>query len=232
VDRTEIARLAALEDTHWWYQERRHLVRSTVKAISPGIALDIGAAGGGNTRVLRDLGWTAVAVEYDELGATIARSRQVLALRGDARHLPVRSSSIDLIVAFDVLEHIEEDDTAVSEMYRALRVGGQLLVAVPADQRLWSDHDVSVGHVRRYSRDGLELLLRAGGFEISTLTSWNVLLRPLVKWHRRRSTGSDLGRVNPLVNKGLGAVVASERYLPLSRWPGVSLFAVAERADR
>ncbi|HEX5017777.1 MAG TPA: class I SAM-dependent methyltransferase [Actinomycetes bacterium] len=229
MDRTEIARLTALEDTHWWYQERRSIVRSAVRRLTPGVALDIGAAGGGNTRVLRDAGWTAFAVEYSDQGAGIARARGVLAMQGDARLLPVRDRSVDLIIAFDVLEHIEEDDRAVEELYRVLKPGGRLLVAVPADQRLWSDHDVAVGHVRRYDRVDLQRLLSMAGFQLLSLRSWNVLLRPAVKFHRARSSGSDLEAVQPLINRGLRAVVATERFLPVGGWPGVSLLARARR---
>ena len=66
---TEVRKLAALEDAHWWYRERRHLLAAAMRGLTPGRALDVGAAGGGNTRVLRDLGWSAAALEYGEDGA-------------------------------------------------------------------------------------------------------------------------------------------------------------------
>ncbi|HTF08585.1 MAG TPA: class I SAM-dependent methyltransferase, partial [Asanoa sp.] len=67
MEATEIRKLAALEDRHWWYHERRVLLaRSLRKLGTPGAALDIGAAGGGNTRVLRAHGWQPVALEYGE----------------------------------------------------------------------------------------------------------------------------------------------------------------------
>ena len=56
----EIQSLAALEDKHWWYKERRALLRRELKGYPPGRALDVGAAVGGNTRVLRELGWQAL----------------------------------------------------------------------------------------------------------------------------------------------------------------------------
>ena len=108
---TEVRKLAALEDTHWWYRERRHLLGKALQGVTPGRALDIGAAGGGNTRVLRDLGWTPVAMEYGEEGAEVAHERGLATVRADARHLPLADASLSLVVAFDILEHIEEDDT-------------------------------------------------------------------------------------------------------------------------
>jgi SAM-dependent methyltransferase len=227
VEGTEVRKLAALEDTHWWYRERRHLLRRAIAGLTPGDALDIGAAGGGNTRVLRDAGWTVAALEYGAEGAEVAAERGLAVMRADATALPVTDDSLDLVVAFDVLEHIPDHDRAVAEVRRVLRADGRFLVAVPADPRLWSEHDVAVDHVRRYMRVTLRGVLERGGFTIDSMDSWNVLLRPVVALRRRSATGSDLDTVHPLVNAGLRAVVTAERYLPVKAMPGVSLLVSA-----
>jgi SAM-dependent methyltransferase len=260
MEATEIHKLAALEDRHWWYRERRALLGRALRAIgTPGPAMDrpamdrpavdrpaidrpavdrrardrraidIGAAGGGNTRVLRAHGWQPVAVEYSESGASVARSRGLDVIRADARYLPVASRSLDLVVAFDILEHIEEDDLAAAEIRRVLRPGGTALIAVPCDMRLWSAHDEAVHHVRRYERDTLRAVIQKAGLEIDELWSWNVLLRPVAAWRRRRSNGSDLGELPRVVNAGLSAIIAAERYLPVRSLPGVSLMLRAHR---
>ncbi len=226
---TEVRKLAQLEDTHWWYRERRHLLATQLEGLLPGRALDIGAAGGGNTRVLRDHGWDAAALEYGAEGAAVARERGLATLRGDATRLPLADASLDLVVAFDVLEHIPDDGAAVAEVHRVLKPGGTYLVAVPADPRLWSAHDVAVDHVRRYTRPQLLALLERGGFQVDRVRSWNVLLRPVVALRRRSSSGSDLERLHPVVNLGLRAIITAERYLPVGRWPGVSLLVRAQR---
>src|SRR5262245_20364008 len=135
IEGTEIRKLAATEDTHWWYRERRVLLsreleRLAASGVTPGRALDIGAAGGGNTRVLRDHGWIPVALEYSEDGAQVAHERGLSVIRADARHLPVAASSLNLVVAFDILEHIVEDHLATAEMFRVLAPGGRALIAV------------------------------------------------------------------------------------------------------
>jgi|SRR6478735_387868 len=225
---TEVRKLAELEDEHWWYRERRHLLARAITGLAPGRAIDIGAAGGGNTRVLREHGWDAVALEYGADGAAVAHERGLATLRGDATNLPLASDSLDLVVAFDVLEHLQDDDAAVAEVRRVLRPGGTYLIAVPADPRLWSSHDVAVDHVRRYTREGLVELLGRGGFEVGDVRSWNVLLRPVVAMRRRTSSGSDLEDLNPVVNLGLRAIIAAERYLPVGGLPGVSLLVRAQ----
>src|SRR6476661_6534672 len=201
---TEVRKLAELEDDHWWYRERRHLLAKAIAGLAPGRALDIGAAGGGNTRVLREHGWQAVALEYGLDGAEVAHGRGLATLRGDATRL------------------------AVAEVRRVLKPTGTYLVAVPADPRLWSSHDEAVDHVRRYTREGLLDLLDRGGFEVTDVRSWNVLLRPVVALRRRSSSGSDLDDVHPVVNFGLRSIITAERYLPVGSLPGVSLLLRAQ----
>ncbi len=224
---TEVRKLAELEDTHWWYRERRHLLAKALSGVQPGDALDVGAAGGGNTRVLRDLGWRPVALEYGIEGAEVAHERGLQTLRADATRIPLADGSLDLVVAFDILEHIEDDELAVREVRRLLRPDGTYLIAVPADPRLWSAHDVAVDHVRRYTRETLSSVLHRGGFDVAEMTSWNVLLRPLVALRRRQTSGSDLDDLHPLVNTGLRALITAERYLPVKQLPGVSLLVTA-----
>ncbi len=227
----EIQSLAVLEDKHWWYRERRALLRRELKGLAPGKALDVGAAAGGNTRVLGELGWKALAVDSSPTAVEIARERGIEAIDADACDLPLGSSEYDLITAFDVLEHIEDDHSATAELYRVLRPGGTALIAVPCDMALWSPHDEAVGHVRRYDRAGLEELMVKAGFVIDRLWSWNVLMRPVVSIRRRFVTGSDLNEPSPLVNALLTGAIVSERYLPVKSLPGVSLMLRAHRPE-
>jgi SAM-dependent methyltransferase len=230
VDTAELQLLTSLEDRHWWYKERRAILRRELRRLpGPGRALDIGAAGGGNTRVLGAHGWRAAALEYSHSAAGVAWSRGVPVIRADARYLPVRSATCGLVTAFDVLEHIDEDYLAAAEIARVLQPGGTALIAVPCDMALWSAHDDAVGHVRRYSRSELAGLTEKAGLTVERMWSWNVLLRPVVARRRKSSTGSDLEEVSPLVNGVLSAIVAAERYLPVTSWPGVSLMLRARR---
>lgn len=230
MEATELRTLVEVEDRHWWYAERRNLLARELRRLpAPGRALDIGAAGGGNTRVLLSHGWQPVALEFAPTAAQIARERGIDVVRADARELPVRTGSMDLVTAFDILEHIEEDYLATAEITRVLRPGGTALIAVPADMALWSAHDTAVGHVRRYTRKTLADVIVKGGLVIEEMWSWNVLLRPVVSLRRKFSNGSDLGKVNPLVNTSLKAIITAERHLPVKSLPGISLFLRARR---
>jgi SAM-dependent methyltransferase len=230
MEAAELRTLATVEDRHWWYKERRALLARELRRLPVrGRALDIGAAGGGNTRVLRAYGWQALALEYAQSAAEIARERGIDVIRADARELPVGSGACGLVTALDVLEHIEEDFLAAAEIARVLGPGGVALIAVPCDMALWSAHDEAVGHVRRYSRAGLADVVEKSGLVIERMWSWNVLLRPVAAVRRRKSAGSDLGEVQPLLNATLTSIVVAERYLPVKSLPGVSLVLRARR---
>ena len=229
MDEEEIRRSAALEQRHWWYAERRSLVRRLVAPLTPGRALDVGCGGGGNTEVLRDLGWRVAGLEYSPVAAPLAARRGLPVVRGDARRLPFRDESMDLVMSTDMWEHIDDDEAVARETLRVLRPGGRALVAVPCSMKLWSGHDVALGHERRYERDELVGLMEKAGLEVVDVMSWNVLLRPVARVRRRRriTSESEMEAVHPVVNAGLRAAVASERFLPVHRLPGISLVARA-----
>lgn len=224
MDEAEIRKSAALEERHWWYAERRALVRRLVGPLAPGRAIDVGCGSGGNASVLRDLGWDVTGVEHSPVAARLARERGLHVVRGDARALPMPDSSVDLYMSTDAWEHIDDDVAVAREAARVLRPGGALLVAVPAGMDLWSGHDVALGHLRRYDRAGLTALVEGAGLQVVDVRSWNVLLRPVARMRRRHNDAeSEMEHVHPLVNAGLRAAVMTERVLPLGSLPGISL---------
>ncbi|GGK67413.1 methyltransferase [Sphaerisporangium melleum] len=221
---------ATVEDRHWWFQERRAIIDRHVRRLGrTGRALDVGGAGGGNARVLRRRGWDVKVADYSPEAVEIARERGLDAIHADARDLPFPDAGFDLIVAFDVLEHIKEDDQAARELARVLRPGGTALIAVPCDMRLWSEHDVISGHFRRYTKPELKALIAGSGLVVDRMWSWNVLLRPAAAWHRRKHQGNAVGEVPPVLNACLRTVIAMERYLPVGALPGVSIMLRAHR---
>jgi SAM-dependent methyltransferase len=97
----------------------------------------------------------------------------------DARQIPFENE-FDVIGAFDVLEHIGDDELVLSQMHRAVRKGGGILLTVPQHSFLWSEIDEYSRHVRRYSVSELKAKVKRAGFKTMRATSFVSLLLPLM----------------------------------------------------
>ena len=231
MDEDEIRRSAAVERRHWWYAGRRAVVRRELAELPTGRALDVGCGPGGNSDLLRRLGWDVTALDYSRGSALLARTRGLRTLQADGRSLPFADEAFDLVLSTDAWEHIEEDHLVAAEAHRVLRPGGHLFLMVPAGMDLWSGHDLALGHVRRYERDELVDLVESAGFRVDEVWGWNVLLRPVARARRRRrsTSQSEMEPVNPVVNVVLRAIVWIEARLPVRRRRGISLALRATR---
>lgn len=175
-------------------------------------------------------------------GLEVARRRLpgVPLLQLDARRLPF-TNAFDVVGAFDVLEHVDDDERVLAEMYRATRPGGGAIVTVPQHPWLWSVVDELSEHRRRYTRDELVSKLERARFVVLHHTSFVTLLLPLLALSRLRSVRvADYDptteyRMPRLVGRALGAIMAMERRLLLERGLGLraggSLLAVARKPE-
>jgi SAM-dependent methyltransferase len=150
-------------------------------------------------------------------------------VRADARDLPVEPGFIDLVVAFDVLEYIEEDHLVMQEIGRVLRSGGgAALIAVSYDMALWSARDEAMGRVRRYSRESLVDITEKAGLVVDWMWTRNLMLRPVVALRHRASWRPRTVRGNGGPGR-LSAITAAERVLPVRSLPGTSLLMRVHR---
>ena len=233
----------ALELRHWWFRGRRRLLVNLLKGAAGVQAgslriLDYGCGTGGNALAYASLG-TVVGAEPDSAAVRLAHIRGGASYcRTGGTQLPFRENSFDVVMASDVLEHIEQDREAVSEIARVLRPGGAAIISVPAHQWLFSEHDTTLHHFRRYSKSAIRDLLERSGLRVRRLSYWNAALFPAVcahrllgKWRRANQPHSDTVSAPWLLNETLAGLLTIESAvahrigLP---W-GVSLVAVAER---
>lgn len=237
--------LARIEHESFWFSARNRLIEWAVRRYYPDARsmLEIGCGGGfvlaGLRRSFPDLGLTGCELLLDGLRVARGRLSDATLVQADARDLPW-AEEFDLAGAFDVLEHVREDDLALGAIRETLRPGGGLLVTVPQHPRLWSAADEFWRHERRYTRRELTRKLDRAGFRLVRATSFVSLLLPamaVARARRRRATGTydpaaefPQGRV---VNAALGRVMDAERILVRSgvSFPaGGSLLVIATRA--
>lgn len=170
---------ADVKDTHWWFAGRRRLFKRLIGGLQPNAAwlvLEVGAGTGANLRVLQDLGAGRVVACDVSVDALRHAGCSATMTRADATHLPFRSGSVDLLLAADVIEHLDDDGAALREFARVLRPGGHLVLTVPAFPALWGPQDVVAHHRRRYRRAGLLSLLGDVDVRVATCFHFNYLL--------------------------------------------------------
>jgi SAM-dependent methyltransferase len=156
---------------------------------------------------------------------------------GTAERLPLETGRADLVLALDVLEHLDDDFGALAEFHRAVRPGGRLIVTVPALPWLWGPHDEVNQHKRRYRRPELRERLVETGWIVDRLTFFNAFLLPLgaierlVSRHFRTRASIGLRVPPPVLNISLLRVLSAEAgMLRRSDLPiGMSLLGVATR---
>lgn len=149
---------------------RWDVVRRLVAPLAPSSVLEIGCGQGGMGARLVGMTGHYQAVEPDDASHALALerigSRGGEVLHGDHTAIPAAwtaAGGFDLVCAFEVLEHIEDDGGALADWTSLVRPGGHLLLSVPAWPQRFGPSDVKVGHFRRYTPDGLvEQLHRAG----------------------------------------------------------------------
>lgn len=239
MDRTAYDRWLELETKHFWRVERRALILETIERHLPRAGrLRILDVGGASSLVSREMGrfGDVVVVEPDAPSVEIGRAAGLDIREGALPdRLPVEGP-FDLITLFDVLEHVDDDAGAVSAVRRLLSPDGRLVVTVPAVPLLWSDHDVSVHHRRRYLEGTLRSALEGGGFSVDYLTYFTSFLFPVIATQRllsrargvRREATYDVSVPAAPINGALRAIMHAERVaLRKIRLPiGSSLLAV------
>lgn len=239
MDRAVYEAMAAEEDSHWWFVGRRAVLSGLIarRAAPPNGSrvLDAGCGSGGNMAMLARFG-AVEGVEYDATARDIAAARGVGPVRPGALPdgLEVPDSAFGLIGLFDVLEHVEQDVASLKALGTKLATGGRLVVSVPALPWLWSEHDVTHHHFRRYTKATLRGAIEEAGLRVEGCGYFNTLLFPVALAQRgvQKLTGLGAGAAaQPAgpVNAALAAIFGAERHL-IGRVPlpiGLSLWAIA-----
>ena len=146
----------AVEDRHWWFVGRRKIlldVAATVEPPTPDrLVIDVGCGTGANAAAFASR-YRCIGIDVSEEAIKAAKIRfpSMEFIWGRAPDdLGALAGQADLFVASDVIEHVEDEFGFVSDLVAAMKPGAHLLITVPADPALWTQHDDSFGHFRRY----------------------------------------------------------------------------------
>lgn len=235
-----------LEATHFWFVYRRKLILDALQRHFPDLRsfMDVGCGTAENLQAIQarfprarltggEASWHALMTGQRKCKAEF--------LQMDARAIPF-TDAFDVMGAFDVVEHIDDDALVLAEMHRACRAGGGIILTVPQHPSLWSHMDAVAKHKRRYTRHDLVSKIESAGFEIVHVTSFMTLLLPAMAISRLRQRTKPPGdamddgfRIGATLNGMLGGVCAIEHSLiraGLRFAAGGSLLVVARKKSR
>ena len=230
------------ESTNWWFLQRNELILWAMSRFVPSFRnlLEIGC---GNGFVLAAIHAKYPHAQctgtdfYDE-GLAFARQRlpncSFMQLDAQTMH---EEHAYDVISAFDVLEHIPDDQLVIHNIARALTPNGFMVVTVPQHQWLWSHVDTYSSHMRRYSEADLCRKVEHAGLSVVYTTSFVSLLLPLMLMSRLRVNPDTYNPtaefdISPTLNTVLIHIMRIEHWLIRRgiRWPvGGSRLLIAQK---
>lgn len=229
------------EDRHWWFRGKRAVIWALVHRVDLPDKARVLDAGCGTGRTLVELGALGPAAGVDPSAEAVAfcHRRGLDSVRlGGLEALPFEAGEFDLLLASDVLEHVQDDHSALVELGRVAADGASLVITVPAYEWMWSEHDDQLHHLRRYTLRRLRQRVLAAGWRPVHATYFNSILLPVVAAARLStrllplSGRTDIGRTPPALNSALEAPMRLEAAMIArgARLPaGVSVGMVCQR---
>lgn len=240
----DFAALYQLEDKHFWFQYRNKILAWAIAAFCDPQPrhrfLEIGCGTGVVLKALTlhfpKLQFFGSELSTTGLGFAAERLQTVPLFQMDARHIPFQHT-FDIIGAFDVLEHIREDQQVLQQIHRALTPQGKLIISVPQHDWLWSEADVHACHIRRYSERELVDKLQQAGFHCQHSTSFVAILLPAMllsrKRQRHKNNGSEM-QLPSWLNRTFSCLLHLELFWVKRRYNlpyGGSRLIVASKVD-
>lgn len=190
MDRSHFEIVADVDQRHWWFLARRKILRDVLTCVVPPdpkfTVIDVGCGTGANIAALaKDYHCIGIDTSQDAIEFAQRRFGDVEFICGYAPgDLGAAAGEAKAMLLMDVLEHVEDDRGVLEPLVRALQPGAIMLVTVPADMRLWSEHDVGLLHFRRYDEAMLRTLFRGLPLQTVAMSHFCSRLYPLARVNR------------------------------------------------
>ncbi len=229
--------LSEAEYHHWWFQSRRTIMEYVFwkKLSSKDISiLCVGCGTGAELEHVAQFG-NVTGLDIDPLVISLCKEKGLNVVQANLLDTSLPEESFDIVVAMDVIEHIQDDYKALAALCRVLKKGGKLLVTVPAFPSLWSsfDEEGDFPHFRRYTKESLSALFASQNLKKEKLSYYNFFLFPAAFLLRKTNTSfaQQMAVPSPWKNTFLRTVFSFEKlFLPWGSFPvGVSLLAIYEK---
>ena len=181
MDKMYVEQYGRLENSHWWFVVRQKIILQALRKFIPSDKtgrlkiLNVGAAAGGSSKWLSALG-DVVSLDNDPLFLSYLASQHLTVINASVTDIPLDDNSFDLVCAFDVIEHVKNDQRAVEELVRVCKPGGNICITVPAFQSLWANHDEVNRHQRRYITRQLQNLFSSQPVAVQYSSYFNSIL--------------------------------------------------------
>lgn len=242
-----------IENNYFWFLSRNAIVKNIFeslcnndKKLNNSNVLDIGCGTGGFAINIQNKGFEVYCLDTEPIALDYCKKRGLTNLFNcyiDELKSKLKSNentkNIEFSTAFalDVIEHIEDDAKAVSDIYDLLPVGGYFVATVPAYKWLWSEHDIVHMHYRRYNISNFEKLLKSQGFNVKYSSYFNTFLFPAVVVKRfldkllNKKSNSPVDEVSDTMNSLLRWIFDRElKFLPNIKFPfGLSIIVIAQK---
>ena len=215
------------------YLLRRQRILELVQPLPRGRLLEVGCGAGALLADFADAGFRCSAIEASEEAARIAsrinRDRPEIEIRTQPDQSWIES--FDFVVAFEVLEHQEDDRAALRQWTQWVKPGGHLMISVPGHPERWNASDVWAGHYRRYDRKSLSMALEGTGCQIRWIECYGFPLTNIIdplraRYHGQRirmapeEGGTEDAKTRSTHRSGIERPLEARLYPLQASWPG------------
>lgn len=235
-----------IEKNHWWFTNRRNMFKRYIDGLylsKKDPILDIGSSSGSNLRLLKELDFKNYqGFDLNSSAKDFCESKGLgEVIIGDICSSDLKDNYYQLILATDIIEHIENDNLAIKEIARILKPGGNLIITVPTFMCLWGLQDIVSMHKRRYLISQIREKIIASDLEIIESYYFNFLLflpiyiaRKIIKWFKIK-IDSENSLNSIFINQILQIIFAADIFIArkIKKIPfGASAFILAKKTTR